>query len=284
VGDLGTKAARAISRGEVVHRRLKGPSVLVSGAASAHDRGMRHWFGVVVWSLAAAPFAVAGCSGSQSQTFRGSGHVVTERRSLAPFDRVELEGEGRLIIGPDAPAGLEVRTDDNLVGLVDTDVVDGRLVIGMRPNSDLEPSDGLTYRVSCGRLSELRLSGSGAIEVRDCPAGNLTVRLDGSGTVRVEGVDATLVDAQIGGSGTIRAVGRSNRVKASVAGSGTFDGNELRARDVEATIPGSGQVVVWATDTLHADISGSGSVSYRGRPAVTQAISGSGAVTAGDDG
>jgi len=256
----------------------------VGGAASAHDHGMRRWLGVVVWSMALAPFAVAACSGRPSQTVRGSGHVVTQRRSLAPFDRVELEGEGRLIIGPDAPAGVEVRTDDNLLGLVHTDVVDGRLVIGIRPSSDLEPSDGLTYRVSCDRLSELRLSGSGAIEARNCPASDLIVRLDGSGTVRVEGVDATRLDAQIGGSGMIRAVGQSHHVNATVGGSGTFDGNELRARDVKAAIPGSGQVIVWATDTLDVDISGSGSVSYRGRPAVTQAISGSGAVTPRNDG
>ena len=200
----------------------------MGGASSVHDRGMRRWLGVVVWSTAVAPFAVAGCSGSPSQTFQGSGRVVTERRSLAAFDRVELEGEGRLIIGPDAPAGLEVRTDDNLQGLVHTDVVDGRLVIGIRPSSDLEPSDGLTYRVSCERLSELRLSGSGAIEARGCPADNLIIRLDGSGTVRVDRVDATRVDAQIAGSGTIRAVGQSTHVKATVAGSGTFDGNELQ--------------------------------------------------------
>jgi hypothetical protein len=43
------------------------------------------------------------------------------------------EGEGRLIIDADAPAGLELRTDDNLVGLVHTDVVDVRLVIGIGP-------------------------------------------------------------------------------------------------------------------------------------------------------
>ena len=262
----------------------QGPSVLVGGAASAHDHGMRRWFGVLVWSMAVVPFAVAGCAGRPSQTVHGSGHVVTERRSVTAFDRVELEGEGRLIIDPDAPAGLEVRTDDNLLALVETDVMDGRLVIGIKSGSDLEPSDGLTYRVSCERLSELRLSGSGAIEARDCPASSLIVRLDGSGTVRVEGVDATRVDVQIGGSGTIRAAGQSTQVTATVDGSGTFDGNELRARDVEVAIPGSGQVVVWATATLAVDISGSGSVSYRGRPAVTQAISGSGAVTPGNDG
>ena len=239
---------------------------------------------VVLWTAAAPTLAVAGCGESSSRSVEGSGHVVTEQRPLPAFQRVELEGEGHLIIGPDEPAALEVRTDDNLVALVDTKVVDGKLVIGIKPNRDLEPTDGLTYRVACDQLSELRLSGSGEIEVNSCAVSDLTVGLDGSGIVRVDGVDATRVDAEIGGSGTIRVSGRSTQVGASVAGSGTFDGGDLEAQQVDATIPGSGQIVVWATGTLSADISGSGSVLYRGHPAVTQDISGSGAVTPLNDG
>ena len=45
-----------------------------------------------------------------------------------------------------------MRTDDNLVALVDTKVVDGKLVIWIKPNRDLEPTDGLTYRVACDQL------------------------------------------------------------------------------------------------------------------------------------
>jgi hypothetical protein len=58
-----------------------------------------------------------------------------------------------------------VRTDDNLMALVDTKVVDGKLVIGIKPNRNLQPTDGVTYRVACDQVSELRLSGSGEIEV-----------------------------------------------------------------------------------------------------------------------
>ena len=173
-----------------------------------------------------------------------------------------------------------MRTDDNLMPFIESEVVDGTLIIGTRPHTDLAPSDGVTYRVACEQVSELRLSGSGEIEVTACPVSDLTVRLDGSGDVQVDGVDATRVDAEIGGSGTISAIGQSSQVRASIVGSGMFVGAELQAREVEAMIPGSGQIIVWATGALHVDISGSGSVLYRGEPDVTQEISGPGAVTA----
>jgi Putative auto-transporter adhesin, head GIN domain len=245
---------------------------------------MRQWIVFVFWTVAVPTLAVAGCDESSSRSVAGSGHVITEQRPLAAFQQVELEGEGHLIIGPDEPAALEVRTDDNLMALVETKVVDGKLVIGIKPNRNLQPTDGVTYRVACDQVSGLRLSGSGEIEVNSCTASDLTVGLDGSGRVRVDGVDATRVDAEIGGSGTIRVSGTSTQVGVSVAGSGIFDGGELQAQQVEAMIPGSGQIVVWATGTLRAGISGSGSVLYRGRPAVTQDISGSGAVTPLNDG
>ena len=255
------------------------------GAESEHDdRRVGHRILRLLWIVAVPPLVVAGCrtDGDGLRATEGSGRIVTERRTLAAFDRVELEGEGRLIMGPDEPVQLEVRTDDNLVPLIESEVVDGTLVIGTRPDTDMAPSEGVIYRVACDQVSEVRLSGSGEIEVTDCPVRDLTVRIDGSGNVRVDGVDATRVDAEIGGSGTIRAIGRSSEVRASVAGSGTFDGADLQAREVEATIPGSGQITVWATGTLDVDIGGSGSVVYHGDPDVSQHIGGSGAVTPGN--
>ena len=157
----------------------------------------------------------------QPRSVEGSGHVVTEQRPLAAFQQAKLEGEGRLIVGPDEPAALEVRTDDNLMALVDTTVVDGKLVIGIKPNRNLQPTDGVTYRVACDQLSRSRLSGSGEIEVNGCAASDLTVGLDGSGRVRVDEVDATRVDAEIGGSGTIRVAGTETRVGVSSPGPAT---------------------------------------------------------------
>ena len=236
-------------------------------------------------AVAAASLIVAGCgSGGSSGTAKGSGHVITEQRPIPAFQRVELAGEGRLIMSPDGPAALEVRIDDNLMAFIDTSVTDGRLVISTRPDTDLVPSSEVTYRVRCDQLSEVLLTGSGQIEVAKCPTDDMAIGLDGSGDIRVAGIDAASVNAELGGSGNIAATGRSSHVAASIAGSGTFDGTALEASTVEARIPGSGQITVWATSTLEASISGSGSVRYRGHPTVTQDVTGSGSVTQMNDG
>ena len=57
---------------------------------------------------------------------------------------------------------------------------------------------------------------------------------------------------------------------------------DLVARDVTATVSGSGQLLVDARGSLDASIPGSGVVLYTGRPAdVRQDVSGNGAVLEG---
>jgi len=235
----------------------------------------RSWIAAFVLVAATA----CGSSGSGTGRTRGSGHITTEQRAVGPFDGVELGGEGRLILSADGPPQLEVQTDDNLLPLIESTVTDGRLVISTKRDVNIAPSNGVTYRVACDRLSEVQLSGSGQIEVTGCQMDDLAIHLDGSGEIRVMGLDATKVDAEIDGSGMVTTTGRSGAVSASVTGSGSFDGSELQALDGDVQIPGSGRIDVWVTQTLQADISGSGSISYRGDPAVTKDVSGSGTVT-----
>ena len=90
------------------------------------------------WMLAVPSMVVAGCSASSHQrATEGSGHIVIEQRPLADFQRVDLQGEGRLIMGPDEPASLEVRTNNNLMPLIESEVIDGTLIIGTRPHTAL---------------------------------------------------------------------------------------------------------------------------------------------------
>jgi hypothetical protein len=112
----------------------------------------------LVGLIVMAPLAVAGCGvGAGDARVEGSGNVVTDERSIQEFQQVELAGEGRLLMSPDGPEALEVRTDDNLLPYIETEVVDGRLIVSTRPDTDLQPSQSITYRVGCDPLSEVVL-------------------------------------------------------------------------------------------------------------------------------
>ena len=76
--------------------------------------------------------------------------------------------------------------------------------------------------------------------------------------------------------------GTATRLGASVSGSGQAGLIDLRAQDVDASVSGSGTIMLTALDRLDASISGSGSIIYLGDPAhVTKTVSGSGAIIGG---
>jgi len=68
-------------------------------------------------------------------------------------------------------------------------------------------------------------------------------------------------------------------VEASIAGSGNVRTDKLEAKNVKISVAGSGDAVVWATETLKISIAGSGDIKYYGDAQVTKSIAGSGSVT-----
>jgi putative autotransporter adhesin-like protein len=211
-------------------------------------------------ALLAASLALAACSGiglSQGSV-TGSGHVTTETRALGGFTTIVLAGSGDATVVIGEPEQIVIAAEDNLLPYITTDVAFGRLTIGTRPLASLSPTRPLRYTVTVKHLEGIDLAGSGTVEVPQ--------------------VSADWLKFEIHGSGDITAVGATDRLEAWLYGSGNIIARELLAQSARVEIPGSGQVMVWASDQLNATIKGSGTVNYFGQPNVIQDISGSGSV------
>ena len=210
---------------------------------------------------AAVLLALAGDESSTSTVVVGSGVPATATRSLPPFGDVELAGSNNVTIRLGQEQSVSVHGDDNLVGLVTTDVESGTLVIDNRPVS-------------------LRTRSPMAVEVAMPSVSNLT--LSGSGTINVTGMDELDVTVLLSGSGVVRAQGSTYGLTATVTGSGRAELGRLVAGDVVAVVAGSGNIRVTATDSLVAAVPGTGSIVYAGNPtSVTTAVTGIGAITRG---
>jgi hypothetical protein len=156
---------------------------------------------------------------------------------------------------------VTVHADDNLLDRVTTEVRSGSLVVGETSGSFTAKAP-MRVEVTVPSLDKIGLSGSGI--------------------VTVSGIAGKRFEIDIPGSGIVRAAGSTERLAVSVAGSGDAELYELTARDVRATVQGSGRVAVTATNSLDASIPGSGAVTYAGSPArVTTHVTGSGAVVPG---
>lgn len=197
---------------------------------------------------------------SSTGATQGSGVAATQSRALSAFDRVELSGANNVVVQVGGKQAVTVHADHNLLTRVKTKVVAGTLVV--------------TNRGSFTTSSPMRVD----VTVPSLRA----VSLSGSGMVTVAGIHVGALHVTLAGSGVIHASGTVDRLDVSLSGSGDAQLQELVARNVLASVSGSGRIAVNATDTLDARVPGTGLVMYRGDPPhVTTSVTGTGAIVRG---
>ena len=133
---------------------------------------------------------------------QGSGNVISEQREVPPFNEISLRGTGNIILTQGGNQFVEIRTDDNIMPLVTTEVKGRKLIIGTKGN--IVRSTELTFDIIIPEIIGLYVSGSGNIE------GNETIRCEdidlkvsGSGGVNIFLI-AEDIDSKISGSGKIK--------------------------------------------------------------------------------
>ena len=71
---------------------------------------------------------------------QGSGNIITEEREVSAFNKIHLKGSGKVFLAPGEKQTLVIKTDDNIMPLIETDVSGNKLSISdgnhhLRPTS-----------------------------------------------------------------------------------------------------------------------------------------------------
>ena len=191
----------------------------------------------------------------------GSGTRKTEKKEVPAFKAIETGGAFDVEITCQKPQSVEIEADDNLLPLLETDVSDGVLHVGMKQNYHSQKL--ISVRIAVPDLNRITISGAG--------------------TARVTGVKNENFVINSTGAAKIEAKGETKAVEIRNSGAGLIDAHELRSSKAEVNLSGAGQAEVYASEQLDVTISGVGRVTYSGQPKViNKNISGIGTVSARD--
>ena len=232
-----------------------------------------------VWILSGV--FVYGCivingDGFSAERIYGSGTLISEEREVPIFDQIHLKGAGKVILTRAEGHRVRVKTDDNIMPHIQTEVDNGKLVIS-HERKNLRPTV-LTLHVTAANLDGVAISGSGDITANEeFNSNRFNADIAGSGDISVS-VSAEHVESNISGSGSIYLAGSTNSYDATITGSGDVDAFELQTKDSSVVITGSGNCRINVLDRLQAKITGSGDVLYKGHPQISKSITGSGKV------
>ena len=221
-----------------------------------------------------AAFAVSGCTvvhnnsingstltiGSAPYT-EGSGNLTTATRALESFHAVSVENGLRVLVKTGSAASAAVTADDNLVGLITTEVRDGTLSI----------------RVSGSLTTHERLE----VEVTAASAVDSVAQTGGS-TVDVENLSSDSVTASVDGGSTLHAGGRTANLQLTVNGGSTADLRNVEAQVAQVQIDGGSTAFVKAQKSIAGSCNGGSTLKASGSAGTGTVSKDSGSTVAGD--
>ncbi len=193
---------------------------------------------------------------------RGSGNVAREAREVSKMvGIVRFEAPGELIVTSGEANELTIEAEDNLLGLIQTQVENGVLIIAMaiEPDVTLQINHPIRYLLTVSEVHALTLAGPGSIKAL--------------------GIQADALDVNLSGSGTINLAGQAARQTVDIQGGGIYQAGDLQTKSTTITSYGGVDATVWATESLDVACKGVCSIKYYGDPEVKKNIGVTGTVT-----
>ena len=207
---------------------------------------------------------------------QGSGNVTTESREVSGFTEVALAGSGNLTIRQTGSDSLSIEAEDNIIPKLTSEVANGRLTLGVEPNTNLWPTKPINYELTVKDLNAIQSLGSGGIYMNSINTDVLGITNNGSGEINLANVEANNLRVASGGSGAVKTAGKVGSQVVGILGSGHYQAEDLQSQEAKVDIKGSAEATVNVTERLDARITGSGSIEYVGNPTISQQVRGSG--------
>lgn len=127
-----------------------------------------------------------------------------------------------------------------------------------------------TVKVYSSHLTKVTNEGDSLLRVVSvAPCDQFKAKIIGNGTLSVHNLSATKLNANIlSGHGMISVFGRCDDAVLKITGAGQIQADELDAKNVQATITGTGTINCFAESRLTVSGLGSGKLYYRGNPEI----------------
>ena len=210
----------------------------------------------------------------------GTGNIITESRSARDFSTIELQTSADVEIVKGNTFNVSVSDYENLVKYLIVEVVDNRLIIKNQPKTlNLWNSKAKVIVTLPDPLYSIKLAGSGNIKVLSAFNDLKFMLVSGSGNIEVNSNCRLIkLEAQIAGSGNIDGNGTVQDLFTKISGSGNIKFSEMKAKNANCRLSGSGNIYVFIENRLDAFLAGSGDIVYSGSPVVNSHLSGSGSI------
>lgn len=208
-------------------------------------------------------------TGGGLNTVTGSGRLISRQLPLSGVTSVVIGASFVVHVALGAPEQATIRFDDNLGDLIEAEVSNDTLRIGLKPSSSVRNAT-LKAEVTVRQLDRLSAAGASDVTLASAPVGP-ALQLDLSGASKLSGpVRVDRLEVSEMGSCVLSLSGNAGSMHLTAAGASQLRGENLNVADLDATLSGASQATVAVSHTLAATADGVSMLRYRGSPHITR--------------
>ncbi|MEM6720020.1 MAG: head GIN domain-containing protein [Bacteroidota bacterium] len=216
-------------------------------------------------AIAILSILMSSCNFNFGSGIKGNRNVVTEERDAEESFTIVKASEGLdVYITQSETAAIEVEADENVIGLIATDINNGVLKIHTEKN--IGRCKSKKVHVSLPNIEKI-ISTSGADVFSTSPivADNLEVKSNSGADVKVE-VEAENVSCSSSSGADIKISGSADSLEATASSGSDIHARDFVVKDCNASASSGADVTVYVTEKLVARSSSGGDVNYYGNP------------------
>lgn len=230
----------------------------------------------LLFILFMATIFITSCDEIFEEVVYGNNVVSSVERPAGDFDEIITTGPFDIYLTQSVSRQLVIEAEENLLPFIQTSYRGDNLYIEVEDGYQLRNNAAIKIFTSTPVLHEIKLTGSGKVEMNSLETRWLDLKITGSGDITIHQLLADELDAEITGSGDIFLSGAVNNSELTITGSGDIRSLDLSQEDCESTISGSGNMYINVIHQLDAQITGTGNIYYLGSPLLTENITGTG--------
>lgn len=201
-----------------------------------------------------------------SDTIYGNGNVVSETRRVTGFDGIKVSSGIDVFIKQGTTEGLKIKSDENLLDVIKTEVRNGTLHIYSEVN--IRKAKEKKVYVIYKELNRIRISSSGDIQgANTLKTDRLDVSLSSAGDLDLD-VETDEIDISISSSGDAQLTGKTDYLKADLSSAGDLQAYDLEAKKCRIHVSSAGNAKIFVTKDLDASASSAGDIYYKGNPEI----------------
>ncbi|MDA9564144.1 DUF2807 domain-containing protein [Flavobacteriales bacterium] len=205
---------------------------------------------------------------------QGDGNVVKKEHDISNVNKLDINGQFRVILTQGKKSRLSIETDENLHDYIT--VVNKENTIRIGTEAFITDAEKLNIYVTMPHFNDIDLSG--AVELtNDKKIKTKSMRIDASGATEIDlDMEIKELSIDLSGASEIKLQGSARNAEFDLSGASEIEAYEFETENMIIEISGAGNAEVFVTETLDVEISGAGEVKYKGEPEIDDDISGAG--------